>query len=136
MDSNKTAQTVFRSFVEGSVLLVLAAMLSTVSITRIDTVNAATDQNNRPVQASLLPSIVAATPPLVIEEPATPLFTPESVSTCSVSTAPEEIRSIDRQRVLSNSSHSLEILQQDGDTLIIRILQTRRSEKEPARLPV
>jgi len=121
MESNKTAQTVFRSFVEGSVLLVLAAMLATVSITRIDTVNAATDQNNRPVQASLFPSIVAATPPLVIEEPATSMFAPESVSACSV----------------SHSSHSLEILQQDGDTLVIRILQkTRHSEKEPVRLPV
>jgi hypothetical protein len=136
MESNKTAQTVFRSFVEGSVLLVLAAMLATVSITRIDTVNAATDQNNRPVQASLFPSIVAATPPLVIEEPATSRFIPESVSTCNVSTVPDEIRVIDLQRVLSHSSHSLEILEQDGDKLIIRILRTKRSEKEPVRLPV
>ena len=136
MDLNKTTQTVFRSFVEGSVLLVMVALLSTVSVTRIDPVNATATRDNQTARASLLPDINAATPPRTKEEPATVRVAPESVSSCSISAAPVELRSADFERLLSRNSHSLEILEHDGDTLIIRVLRTKCSGNEPVRLPV
>jgi hypothetical protein len=138
MNLNKSTQTAFRSFVEGSVLLVLIALLSTVSVTRLDPVNAETTRDSQTVRASLLPDITAATPPPATEESDIVWAAPESTSSCNFTTSSHELRAVEveLERILSRSSRSLKILERDGDKLIIRILRTERTGQEAVRLPV
>ena len=56
----RTARPVFRSFLDGIVLLALTAILLTVQVTPVDDLAAASDRNDlQPVQASLFPSIIS-----------------------------------------------------------------------------
>ena len=62
----RTARPVFRSFLDGIVLLALTAILLTVQVTPVDNLAAASDGNDlQPVQASLFPSISSAGSPAV-----------------------------------------------------------------------
>ena len=66
----RTARPVFRSFLDGIVLLALAALLLTVQVNPVkDRVAASTGNDTQPVQASLFPSISPAGNPAPVARP-------------------------------------------------------------------
>ena len=65
----KTARPVFRSFLDGIVLLAFVTLLLTVQVTPVDNVAATEPEAGaQPVRASLLPSIISLTDPVPAAE--------------------------------------------------------------------
>ena len=101
----RTARPVFRSFLDGIVLLALTALLLTVQVTPVDRLaKASAGSDVQPIQASILPSIHAA------DDPA-----PEATACSS----------------LEERELEVEILQDDAEALVIMV---RRGEGADARI--
>ncbi len=97
----RTARPVFRSFLDGIVLLALTALLLTVQVTPVDDrATASAGDDRQPIQASLFPSINAARP----------VTTPPAATACNG---------------LEQLELEMEILQDDTEALVIVV---RRGE--------
>jgi len=110
----QSARPVFRSFLDGIVLLAVTALLLTAQISPVDDpAVATTGDDTRPVQASLFPSIVSAADPAPKAEPRVEA-TPSTA--CS---------RVDERQV------RMEVLQHDAETLVIVV---RRGEGSTSRI--
>lgn len=83
----RTARPVFRSFLDGMVLLAFTALLLTVQVTPVDHLAGTTGgSDGQPIRASLLPSIISD------ERPAPePGELPGAATTCSATGIPAEV---------------------------------------------